>query len=292
MPKIQESRSPHIEKSLDIQSDMWTHLEKYQEKSTETRNSIMEHLKKKKWFQETSKQLQMQLYELPQLGKENHDGFLKDLASRPEHFGGLEVISMIKFSRGNFMLLPVFKVRRNNDGFEYTYEYVSYRQGRVPGAKGIVFIQKDDKITHFVLLKGYKFATAKLEDDSFGGFMDPNDTHTPTLNETMIRELKEELGISNLILERDYDLGSIAIDPGMTNNTPRLFAAVINGDEAKKITEKPVNPDSLELSASIIVAPISQIPQFIKEVNESFFLACISRAIVYGIIPHDILKSK
>lgn len=289
-----EPRKPNIELRLPVKTIVedynWSHLVELSYYLNSGRRFIVESLMERPWFQRTSKELQRELAELPQQGRENHDGFLTDLAGRPDKIGGVEVIELLKLPRGNFALLPMFKVR-NEAGTEYTYEYVSWRYGPESGAKGLVFVENDGQISHFIVLRGDKFATGKRESDSVGGFMDLNVEGITTVLQRIQREVKEELGVPELKVNKVFDLGVIVPDSGMTNNRPRLFAAVIDANDAQGISEAPLNPDEYELRAGTIIIPISQLPEIIESNNDGFFLSAVARAASKGIIPFDQLRN-
>lgn len=275
----------------ETQPNRWAHLDAVNKDWTPDRRAIVDTLKGRRWFQQTAPELQLRLSTLPQTGKENHNGFLKDLAARPEEMGGIKVQRLEDLAAGNFALIPKFAVE-NDKGDKFTYEYVSWRYGPESGAKGIVFVKgKDSKYTHFILLKGDKFATGKKEWDSVGGFADlktgdPADKQVHTMLDRVNTEIKEEIGIEDIKIANVYDLGKLIPDAGMSNNQPNLFAAEIDGSEAKKIQagKTAPNPDVYELKAGAIVIPMEQLPEIIKNNNDAFFLAAISRSLSYGLI--------
>ncbi|MDO8621579.1 MAG: hypothetical protein Q7R31_04870 [Candidatus Levybacteria bacterium] len=280
-PTLRLPENPAIEAYKD--QNRWAHLIEISVGLTPKRKLIVESLMTRPWFQRTSKELQLELAQLPQQGRENHDGFLADLAGRPDKMGGIEVLELAKLPRGNFALIPTFKVK-NEKGDEYTYEYVSWRYGPNSGAKGIVFIENGGKISHFVVLRGEKFATGQKESDSVGGFIDLNVDGIKTVLQRIDREIKEELGVSDLKIKAVYDLGEVLPDAGMTNNKPRIFAAVINADEAQRVSGSPLNLDKYELRAGVVIIPISQLGKTTTINNDSFFLSAVARSAAYGII--------
>lgn len=251
---------------------------------TPERRAIFEKLQERQWFKETAPELQKQLLTLPSKGIENHDGFLKDLAERPEQIASIKVERMVDLPRGSFALVPKFEVSRlDNPSMRYTYEYVSSRTGPYTGAKGVVFVEDNGNITHVIALQGEKFATGKPSWDSIGGFVDTS----------IQAEIKEELGVPELTIQRIDDLGKINPDVGMSNNEPSLFAAVISASDAKKISSKPVNPDIRELASGTVVIPIQELSQIVMNNNDAFFLSTIARAWAKGIIapPQGILNT-
>lgn len=255
------------------------------ESASPERRSIFDQLKTKIWFQNTDEVLQVELASLPGEANNSFDGFLQDLAERPERLSNVNVISLEKIARGNYGITPIFNVE-NDKGDQYTYEYMSWRYGPESGAKGLVLIEDQGEVTHFIVLKGEKFATGKIETDMPGGFIDLNVDGVNTALQRVRKEIAEELGLEEITFAADLiDLGKLAIDPGMTNNRPSLFLASIDASEANKLTNSPVNPDSYELAANVIVYPINQLNEVVVECEDSFFLACVAKGWANGHIP-------
>ena len=146
-------------------------LESVLQSLSNERREIVDRLREREWFKKTESELQIELATLP----DDHDGYLVDLAQRPEEVAGVKVESLAKLARGNFALVSVFNVRRLDTDTAYTYEYISWKQGPKSGSKGLVLIEHEGKITHFILLRGDKFATARKEWDSVGGFAEPDE---------------------------------------------------------------------------------------------------------------------
>ncbi len=254
-------------------------------KATPERRAIGEKLIAKSWFQNTDPDLQKTLLTLPSKGIENHNGFLEDLANRPEDISNVHVERMVDLPRGSFALVPKFEVsKKDNPSMRYTYEYVSWRNGPMTGEKGVVFVENGGKTTHFIVLRGEKFATGKPSWDAIGGFSDIGADGVNSLDERTVKEIQEELGVPDIVVKRKVSLGNINTDVGMTNNTPGIFAAFIDGTHASKISAKPLNGDIRELQTGAVVFPIDQLPNVVMTNTDSFFLSTIARAWAKGII--------
>lgn len=250
---------------------------------TAARQAIMDQLAEREWFKNTDIGLQLELANLPQDGAENHDGFLKDLAARPESMAGVTVLHLQRLERGNFSVTPIFRVR-NAAGTEYPYEYVSWRQGPLSGAKGIVLVEENGEIAKFIVLRGEKFATGKIEWDTIGGFIDLDVDGVTSLPDRIIVEIKQELGLEDLRINKVHDLGFSTIDPGMTNNRPRIFAAVIDGSEAKRVPAYPDNPDEFELRSGVVVLPIEKFLSHAEDNTDTFFRSVAIVLLAKGIV--------
>jgi hypothetical protein len=252
---------------------------------TPTRHAIATQLAERAWFRGTDPSLQHALLTLPEDPARRNDwnGLLADLAARPESIGGVTMLRMKELKAGNFAALMIFDVV-NDAGTFYTYEMVSWKFGPMSGAKGIVFIRTNGRITHFVVLRGEKFATGMLEYDSVGGFAELGVDGVITIPELIANEIRQELGAMDLEVADVIDLGRHLVDPGMTNNRPGLFASIIDAGQVAKISRVPVNLDELELRAGPLVLPIRQLGDFFQEDEDAFFRAAVGMAVNQGII--------
>ncbi len=250
-------------------------------KPTAERQKIINKLAKCKWFASTSPELQNELINLPQTGAENHDGFLADLAARPERLGGVEVLKLHSLSRGAFGLIPRFNVRSLVGGHEYTYEYISWRHGPLSGAKGLVFVRPadDQAPTHFIVMVGEKFAPGTKVYDTIGGFIDLGVEGVQSITDRMLLEIKQETGVADMPVDEVIKLGRVHTDAGMTNNQPALFMAFITSKDAARIPMEQLNPDIYELRAGPLVLPMSQLKQFCSEATDSYFFAALVKAL-------------
>jgi len=254
-------------------------------RTTPERRAIFESLSEKSWFANTSPELQKKLLTLPDKGRENHDGFLQNLAERPEEISNIKVERLIDLPHGSFALIPKFEVSRiDNPSMRYTYEYASWRNGPLSGEKGVVFVEKNGETTHFIVLHGDKFATGKKSFDSVGGFSDIGSDGVTKLDERTIKEMEEELGVPNIKITRKVDLGRVNTDVGMTNNEPKIFAAFIDASDAEKIPTNHINGDAYELNSGAIAFPMSDLPKLVMTNTDGIFLSTIARAWATGVI--------
>lgn len=247
------------------------------------RQAIIQGLLETPWFQRTDIELQTELLTLP----ENHDGFLEDLYDRPEEIGGIVVDKLVDLPRGNFALTPKFAVT-NEAGQGYTYEYVSWRQGPHSGAKGIIFTRPDadSAPTGFIVLQGEKFATGQTEFDAIGGFMDLGEDGVGSVDDRILVEIAEELGVDpdDMAVDEVIDLGRVRTDAGMTNNSPSVFAAFITNETAAALPHDPSNQDSLELRSKVVARPIEELPAFVEQHGDGLLNTAIARSAVRGLV--------
>lgn len=257
-----------------------------QAQKSKDRLTIEDQIRNLSWFGSTRVEIQLKLLNLP----ENANGFLEDLLARPIKGGGVMILSLeeLLYSPfGNiFSITPVFKVQSLvNPEIVYHYEYHSWKQGPESGSKGLLLLQNDKKITHVVLLTGFKFAVGKDAYDAIGGFASPDETGINGMIQRFDTEIKEELGMPEIRVNEIIPLGRLMPDAGLTNNYPNLFAAVIDGSDMNiKEYEEIDNPDLLEMRASIMVMPVETISDFVFENDDGYFLACIARLGARGII--------
>jgi len=236
-------------------------------------------LKQKPWFKGSRFSIQEQLMALD----ESCVGFLTDLEARPDIISGVRVISLegilIPDVRPIFGIFVYFKVQRIDAlAVVYHYQYFTWRQGSNSGSKGLVFVEKGDKITHIILNQGEKFATGTKVFDSFGGFGEANEDMLGRAMINFKKEICEELGMADITVKRIVPLGRLQTDCGMTSNHPYAFAAVIDGNEASKIKAGDKdNPDIYELAMGTVIVPVERLAEYICENDDAYFHISVLR---------------
>ncbi|MCH7641450.1 hypothetical protein IID22_04610 [Patescibacteria group bacterium] len=253
------------------------------ENLSEKRKDIVETLLERKWFKKTKFELQKQLLTLP----DDFDGFLFDLGNRPETIGQVDVLKLTRLTLGNYIAVPMFKVRSLLTNQIFTYEYASWKHGRFPGYKGIVLVEVDNEIKFFFIKKGYKFPTGSQVYDAIG-------TWHPTFSRDKLihlqakieKQVKKLLGVEDIQIKRFIDLGLLNTDAGMTNNHSTLFAVIITIDDAERI-KKFIAGKKLSALApgyELEIHPIDRLLAFVTKSDDSFFLACVARLMALNIV--------
>jgi len=258
-------------------------LNELKETLDKKRLDVVENLLERGWFKKTSFELQKELLTLP----EDFDGFLYDLGGRPETIGQVDVLKLVKFSRGNYIIVPIFEVRSLLTNEIFTYEYASWKHGRFPGYKGIILIEVDNEIKFFIIKKGYKFPTGSQVYDAIGTwhltFSRDKLIHLQSKIENQVKKL---LGIEDITIKRFIDLGLLNTDAGMTNNHSALFAVIISIDDAERI-KKYISGKQLSALApgyELEIHPIERLLEFVAKSDDSFFLACVARLLALNIV--------
>lgn len=241
------------------------------------RRILAEKLLSLPWFANSTPEVQEAVLTLP----EDFAGFLEDLASRPDEIGELEVLKMTKLGRGNFLILPVFEVRSNITNQVFSYEYASWKTGSHPGARAIIFLETDGKITHFMVSKSHNFSTGEEDLESIGGlyvhFLAKTAQNLPKKIE---REICFHLGIEHLEFKRIISLGEAHPDLGMTNNISDLFAAIIDISAVPNLTTKADfrsthKPVGFELK----IIHISEFMDYLGRIKDNYFLSAAARVL-------------
>lgn len=239
------------------------------------RRQLAEKLLSLPWFADSDPKIQEEVLTLP----DDFHGFIEDLSNRPDEVGELDVIRLSKVCRGNHLITSVFDVRSNLTNQVFTYEYVSWKTGNYTGMRGIIFLENEGKITHFLIGKKFKFSTSEEIYESIGGFFFKiEDNKTVNLPKKIESEICFHLGIKEIKFARVIDLGRVYPDYGMTNNSSTIFAAVIN------ITNIPIEiaKDDFRTSHKLInfetkIVHINEFPDYVKKINDNYFLAASAR---------------
>lgn len=245
---------------------------------TNERADILKNLQRNDWYKNTNQSIKDNLQDLP----EDFNPFLEDLAKRPEEIGELDILKMIKLGRGHFMIMPVFEVRSTITNQVFTYEYVSWKTGSNPGNRGVIFLETDGRISHFLTLKSHKFSTATETYDSIGGlylrFYNNKPENLPKKIET---EIKFHLGLKEIEFKKIINLGQCHPDYGMTNNKSDLYAATIDVSHIPNLTTK----DDFRLTHKPVgfelqIVPVSELPDYIlNKIDDNYFLSTIARCL-------------
>ncbi len=255
--------------------------------TTKDRQRLLKQLVKRKWFQATAPEVQLQIAQLPQSGSGSFDGFVEDLIRRREVIGDLQITRMLSLPRGNFIACPVFEVRNDLTKQVYTYEYAAYRYTVPNGAKGLVLVRenRESDPTHFIILSGDKFATSDMTYELMGGYSEPQEDDEDIIVSGIIREIQEESGVKNLEVNEVTLLGTLVVDPGLSSHETHLFVAYITPAELKRISANAKNIDDRELNTYVHVLPLTQLSDIVRDTNNSMLLAAVSKAVANGIVP-------
>ena len=244
------------------------------------RQKILSILTEKKWFRKTDFAIQKKVMTSPP----DFDGYLADLMTRREEYGGVQVLRLLDLIRGNYNLISLFEVRAQQTNQIFTYEYVSSKFGRNPGYRGVIFLEVNGEIRYFILRQTIKFALGTSLFETIGGYIQFGNNQLLNMPKAVEDQMKKELGFKELVVKRFIDLGLLAVDPAVSSNCTSLFAAIIDASgvnlerlEKSVFHTKPV-------SFQLVVEPIERLHEYIHKTDESFFLACILRLASLGII--------
>lgn len=242
------------------------------------RQAIASKLHSHAWFKNTSLDIQAELLGL----SPDYDGFLEDIAARPDEIGELDVLNLKKIDYGHFLILPVFEVRSTLTNQIFTYEYVSWKTGSHPGAKGIIFLETEGEITHFLVSKSHSFSTGTEKFEAIGGlYLRFFENKLENLPKKIEQEICFHLGVDKLNFKKIVDLGLAHPDLGMTNNTSKLFAATIDISDLPNLTTKEDfrathKPTGFELK----IIHISELSTYLNIIDDNYFLSAIARILV------------
>jgi hypothetical protein len=251
-----------------------------------SREEILKKLESHAWYLATDHNIAMEIQTLP----EDHDGYLEDLANRPEQIGDLKVHKIVALKRGYSAIITIFEVSRPPIDKSYIYEYVSWKNGPLSGAKGLVLIlDLGGKISKFLLFHGNKFAVGGDVFDVPGGFASVDEKGVSGMLNRFKKELQEELGLPSISVKVVHDLGKVFPDAGMTNNHPQLFVAIIDARQAEQIGQFS-NPDPQEVELGPTVLPIEKLREIVIANDDAYFHILVTRAIARGILSPSVLS--
>ncbi len=206
-------------------------------------------------------------------------GFLDDLSNRPDEVGEVDIIRLSKIVSGNYLVIVVFDVRSNITNQEFTFEYASWKTGKNPGSRGIIFLETDGKITHFLLSKSHKFSSMEEVYDSIGGlYFHPLEKNTQNLPKKIDQEIRFHLGIDHVEFKKVISLGKAHPDYGMSNNQTDLFAATIDISNVPNLTtKKDFRATHKPVGFEIKIIHISEFGKYLNLIEDNYFLSAAAR---------------
>ena len=251
---------------------------------SDERKDILKNLQRHNWLKNTDKDIVDHLSELP----EDYNPYLLDLTKRPDEIGDLDVLKLTKVGFGKFMIMLVFEVRSNFTNQVFSYEYVSWKTGTNPGARGIVFLETNGQISHFLVLKSHKFSTASETYDSIGGlYLRFYKNQMQNLPRKIEDEIKFHLGLEKIDFKKVINLGRCHPDYGMTNNQSDLFAAIIDVSHLPNlVTKDDFRTTHKPVGFELKIVPISEIKDYLlNKIDDNYFLSAAARCLVHPQIP-------
>lgn len=242
------------------------------------RTKIIEDLSKKQWYKKTSKAVKEQLLKLP----DDCEGFLVDLAARPEESGNVKILKLERLLVGNFILTPVFEVEAIQTKQKFTFEYASWKHGSMPGGfRGILLLEDEGKVKYFIVRRSDRFSLGKTIYDAIASFYSSN-PNTAGLSFTgkIEKQLGKLLGDAKINIRRIIDLGQVHPDTGLSNVTVSLFAGIIDitghaEELIRHLKNKKYDPYIVRWDMDIF--PIEDLVGFVEKTDDSFLLSTISR---------------
>lgn len=245
------------------------------------RLNMFEALSNKNWFKQTDFEVIKKIFLLP----DDFDGYLNDLTTRKDEYGGLIVNKLHDLLPGNYSALSVFEVVSIQTAQPFTHEYMTWKFGRDQGYRGLILFEEEGEIKFFMLRKAEKFAIGESVYETIGTFIKEKHISESSIPDEVQHQIDKELGMKDVKVKKFIPLGKIAVDPVMANSTPSLYAVTIDlpGDnDLEEIRSKVYK--SKPISFNLIIEPIEKIWEYVNKTDESFFLAVVARLTSMGII--------
>lgn len=249
-----------------------------------SRDEAVEKLKSLNWFNSTSLEVKEKIISVP----DSFSGFLNDLCDRPEKFNDFEVLEAEDIFINDHFAHIVFNVKSDFTGVTSQKVYTAWKKGVYHSMRGILLLETEGKITHFVVRNCCRFAVGREITESMGSVYPPITIRDDKFGAISYieKQLAEQMRIPNLSFAKYYDLGLIYPDPAMSDNVVTLFAATqkITSIEEINLFIKGKKYDDKGYSYSFEIKPISELLSFLTETNDSFLLAIFGRLQALNVI--------
>jgi hypothetical protein len=234
-------------------------------------------LSEKKWFKQSSPEVQQAVLNSP----ESFSAFVEELAKREEKINNIEVTRLLAISFGNHFVLPVFEVKNVVNGKLFEYEFIGRKRGEKHSVRGLIMIEKEGELKYFLVRRSWRFAVGREVNESIGSIYEPNDESRQDkfkFKNYLEGAFSQQMGVKNLRFERFYDLGWIYPDMGMSHHKVSLFAAVLDGnkvDWTKVIKTNKMEQKNYEFSYELV--PTDKLLEYLRETNDAHLLAIFGR---------------
>lgn len=165
--------------------------------------------------------------------------------------------------------MDLYQNTNNNNVFRYCN--VQYNKF---GAASLVLFHTNEG-TFILLQKSYRPFINRYVYEIPRGFADLKKDNSPL--HTAIRELCEETSIDiSKLKSKIFKLGDIFSDTGLTNNSVSLYKIDIFIDSPFKLQNNDIN----ETISEHILIPINDINRYIPQINDSFTLCALCKALL------------
>ena len=154
--------------------------------------------------------------------------------------------------------------------------------------KGIILLESDGKISHFLLRNTESFSTSKVLSECLGSIYPPdnfrNGDRLPV--NYLESEIKKMLRLPEIKIDKCIDLGQVYPDQSMSDNIVSLYAAVVKTnsvDEFNRYVEDK-KYDDRDYSFTFTLKPIGELLDFLSQTQDSFILAIFGRLQALNVI--------
>jgi hypothetical protein len=249
-----------------------------------TRAEAISKLNSLEWFANSKKEIQDELVNLP----ESFEGFLNDLCDRPEKFVDFEILEMEDVSINEHFAHVVFKVKSLFNNKIGQKVYTGWKKGTYHSLRGIILLETDNQISHFILRRCTRFAISREIEEAMGSIYPPKSFGDEQFGAIAYveQQFAQQMRIPSFNFSKYFDLGFIYPDPAMSDNVVGLFAALIN-DMNVEIIKTYIDGkryDDKGYSFSYSIKPISELLSFLADTNDGFLLSIFGRLQALNVI--------
>jgi len=221
----------------------------------ESTDILIEGLFEKKWFKNSQEEIRRFVENCEENGIKS---FLNNI-NEENDFG--DVLSLQKIWKTGRIFVTVFQIRSKENNQIVEIESLNWLEGQNPLSRGIILIEKSNKVTHVLVEKKFNLVTWRQENKSFGI------AYPEFTNGKLIKfPNKISSAIPNYRIMKFWDLGYVFADDSLIAGKTDIFAASVNVDNIEEIdTDK------------VIIYETGKIDELIESSGDSYLLAVISR---------------
>lgn len=244
--------------------------------------TVLKKIKTKKWYADSSSKIRERIGDL--VKNPRSVGFIDDLANRPETVGGkkqLRVTKIVSATDKNSIYGIAVWFEIEEEGKKQEEGYYSWGMGPISGAKILILVKRNSKVSHIALLKDAQLPVGSKAYNLVGGFALLNESIYDLISRKLYRDIGIDVTKQSVFIEEVIGLGRIMPDSGMTNNHPLLYAIILKVDE--EVFPFMKKGKTYEGEDGLVLWPVERLSELVNKVDDAYTLSSLARLALGGL---------
>lgn len=227
----------------------------------DSRSLLIEKLQKRSWFKSSNKKIQVEIE------TDFKEGLLKLLGNIEDSNELGDILSLKEIKRLGEIVNFNFEVSFLANNEKKNIQTITWADGDNYLSRGVILIESEGKLSHFLLEKKLGLANFKLENQTFAMIY-------PDFTDGKIIKLPQRLAkaLPNHVVKKYFDLGYVWPECNLVMAKTFVFAVVVSIENADLVDKNKVQ-----------LVPVDSFDE-LSEINDGYFLTIYSRLKFKGIL--------